>query len=552
MSAITENAFFQSVKDPIYQISSKPVSVDSDTIRKATRTIPATANGVGTLGAGQTLRGKRTVFDWSNGTTSKMRWDTTCLEVDLRFTLAADVEGTLTPIHCSPSWNMFGRLIDQIKLNFNGSGVEIYSRSNGQYLPDFTARMLRYYTVDQLEKMDDFIFAPILDEQYIWPRTDATRYGGGYSPTGDAGEIARSISGEFINLVRPFNSNADVAGLAIMTSFSNANPPVNTAVAAPVSGKFLPNVTSGALERYRRYCFTDRNGVGCNYKTCRLRIPFGDLFPKFVGVLKNLRNVHMEIQWTDTGDILEKIGSASAGFVNITQARVITDDYILSQGQSMENLSEKMAGEPDNIAFLDPVVQQRSVLGNDIIVTSQRNIDTICVLQLGHQVSIRETASLVTSCGQFFLLNSESSTDANRRITSESTNTNQIGTPDTVQVIYGDITYPNDPIELRGANNHFSPQGLYYEYLKSIGKLSDRLTGQPIPRAIFNSTMPFIMVKPFSNSALKMSESKDVIIRFGSVGNLTQASSKQVWVVLFTLTSFRINVDGSVSTMSAK
>jgi hypothetical protein len=89
-----------------------PASIDKDTQRKSSRTIPANANGTGSIAT--PLNGLRTTFNFSNGTNQKMRFDTTCLEVDL---LIANVVGTgAASAHGCPDWNMFGRLIEQIKL----------------------------------------------------------------------------------------------------------------------------------------------------------------------------------------------------------------------------------------------------------------------------------------------------------------------------------------------------------------------------------------------------------------------------------------------------
>lgn len=113
-----------------------------------------------------------------------------------------------------------------------------------------------------------------------------------------------------------------------------------------------------------------------------------------------------------------------------------------------------------------------------------------------------------------------------------------------------------DPIQLyKGGKNNFNAAGLYYEYLKAIGKVGDRLTGTPIPKHLFAGTMPFIMLKPFANSALKLSDSKDIILRMtpaSTYGQPVQTVNKQIWIILFEIASFRILPDGSVQTASLK
>lgn len=577
MATIPDQEFFAGVKDPIYNVTQKPVSIDQDTIRKSTRIIPATSNGSGTLA--DPLNGpqpKRTTFNFSNGNTQRMRWDTTCLEVDLALT---DHAGTgACPANNAPDWNLFGRLIDQITLRFNGSGTEIYNKAGGYYLADFTARMLRYYTLEQLNKKDDCIFTPIDDYEYIWERPADVQYESVGAPT-----IARLVNvagADVAALIASINANIVTA---LNASAKLIQPQAPSVATFPNVSATAGTALNSARLRYIKYCSVDATGSTSNQRRITLRVPFLDLFPRFQGVLKNLRSVQIDIQWANSLNLLSRISVAPVatadGQVRVTATRIITDDYVMSHGQTMENLSEKMAGEVDNIAFLEPVVHSRTVSGNDIIITAQRNVDSVMLFQMGHQVAVstinpitytdaappqapadaaaglaNERLHMGASSGQFFLLNSEATLVANHRKSSWGVPNNAVGQvlpPTTVQLIYGDLTYPQAPIEMQ-KEGAFNPAGLYNEYLKAIGKVGDRLNGSPITLDLFGSTMPFIFLKPFANDAIKLSDSKDIILRFSNVGNLRHDQSKRVWVVLFELASFRIATDGSVSTMGYK
>jgi hypothetical protein len=542
-ASIPESEFFTTVRDPIYSVSQKPVAVDSDTIRKSTRIIPASADGSASTLAGS-LNGRRTVFNFSNGTNQRMRWDTTVLEVDLQWSTAAGGFAA-SAVNCAPSWNLFGRLVDAIKLNFNGSGVEIYNKSGGYYLPDFTARMMRYYNLEQLNKKDDCLFTPIDDYEYLWARADSEKY----DNNGDNMQSSTDPD-EYVKFDHAQIGAVGVCEIAVAEPCTFTNKRLTT------------NLTSAKL-RYFRY-IADDDIAGTNRERVHtLRVPFIDLFPRFQGILKNLRSVQLEIVWTAQKEILEYIGSDGDGAVHVMNARIVTDDYVMSSGQTMENLSDKMQGEADNISFLDPVVHRRQWTGNDLIITAQRNVDSVMLFQIASQCSLDTAADVYArSHGQFFLFNSEADAAAHYRVSSAGAavlaNSWKIP-PASIQLIYGDIQYPQSPLDIvktatDGGSAGLNVAGMYNEFLKMQGKAGDRLNGYPITTALMGRTMPFISLKPFANDAIKLSDSKDIILRMPSAGTTpAREVNKNCWVILFELASFKINVDGTVlSQVSAR
>jgi hypothetical protein len=181
---------------------------------------------------------------------------------------------------------------------------------------------------------------------------------------------------------------------------------------------------------------------------------------------------------------------------------------------------------------------------------------------MAHQCSLRYNTApdYATSSGQFFLFNSESENDAVKQYyileADRSVGANEKRTvPKSISLHYGDISYPSDgPLELTSkTSNRFNSTPLYYEYLKALGKVGDRLTGNPMSKRLFEKTMPIILLKPFANDAVKLSDAKDILLRMTSSGVLPNLDvDKNIWIVVFTLSSFRILPDGSVQSAGLK
>lgn len=540
MSATSSQALYEGVHDPIYSVLNKQVAVSQDTLKKATRRIPASSNGSGSIAV--PLNGLQTVFNFSNGTNYKMRWDTTRLNVGGVFTAMAAVT---TAVACSPPWNLFGQLIDEIALNFNGHGTAIYTKTGANlYKACFTARLLRHYTMEQLEKMSDFLFTPIEgDKYYLRAHVNETEFA-------NDGNVIKSDGAAYIQF-----ANADGAAAI-------ADP------AAAFWSKDKSSLSGGAAERQRKYI-----GADSATRTQFLSIPFADLFPRFQGVPKNLRSVQIMIKWAPIANIhMEYANCANAnaggviqpntstGTFRITSCDIVTDDYVMSAGQSMESVQEKLEAEPDNIAFMDTEVLLRDWTANDIILPSKKNLDSLMMIQFSDDVhNLAETNGQYNwryqSSGQFLFFNGQAAANNVFRLSSDIITANTTVNPTMLQIEYGDVQYPNNPIQLLtgSATTHFKSDELYYEYIKAFGKVGDRVTGQPMSKDLFCSTMPFVFLKPYSNEAIKLSDTRDLVIKMtGASGNVSTApGAARFSIILFSPKFWRIAVDGTLSTPSS-
>lgn len=520
MSAAPSAALYNPVHDAVFNVLSKQVAIDQDTQKKGTRRIPASSNGSGEEGTLSRLNGKRTEFNFSNGSNYKMRWDTTRLNVGVKF--LQDDTTKATAVGVAPSWNLLSKLIRQITLNFNGHGTAIYNKSSaGDFKACFTSRLLRHYTLEELEKMSSFLFTPVAgDKMYLREMPNSGLYDNGCDV------VQSSTAGTYIK----FDATG---GASVATSGALA---VFKGVA----------LSAGAEERARRYIGSDSH-----LRTHVLSVPFCDLFPRFQGVPKNLRSVQMSIEWESDTDILENAGASSTGVVHIVSCEIVTDDHILSTGQSMATLNEKMAAEPDNICFIDTDIMTYQWSGADIIKPSVRNLQDVMIMQFADDVTtaVGTSGGRYQSCGQLLLANGQTLSGSGRRVSSQEINSNYADVPSSVQIEYGDVQYPNSPINMLNGH-HFDSSAIYYEYLKALGKVADRMNGSPLPRDLFASTMPFIWLRPFANDAVKLSDAKDLIIKMSGSSSSVSSSLKtgDIKVIIFQLKCFRIAVDGTVST----
>lgn len=509
-----KQSLYNNVHDPLYDVLSKELAIDIDTQHKVSKKITASANGTGSVGSGK-LNGKRTEFNFSNQGMDKMRHDTSRLNVGLVF---GDSAGTATATNCSPSWNLFGKLIKEITLTLNTTPV--YSKTNGQYKACFTSRLLKHYSIEQLEKLG-FLFTPIQgDRKYLRKYADSGVYD-------TSATILQADDDGYCKFAAVDSDAASVATSS--TAFWNVG--VNKAGAAEL--------------RQEKYI-----GSASHNMTHVLSIPFADLFPRCTGIPKNVRSVGISIEWTSDTEILEYSSASSAGHVHIVKCDIDLDQYKLSTGQNMEALQEKMANESDHIAFYDTDVFTTDWTGNDIQRQSIKNLDSVMVMQFTDEVkNFNSTSgSYYQSCGQLALCNLEGDSATDFRSNSYEVDSSVSVNPSNIQIQYNDIVYPITPISLINSS-HFDPSGIYYEYLKAFGKVGDRVTGPPMSYELFRETMPFIWLKPFSNNAIKLSGVGDLTIRMsqGSASVTSAIKTGRIHIISHILKVFNISSDSVVS-----
>jgi hypothetical protein len=152
----------QPVRDPIYDCTKQPIAIDGDTLARTSITYSAQTNGSATLldPLNATSGSKTTIFVMGANSSQPFRWNTMALRMRMVFHKLADTTAaaqstsstdaaTGTPQampYNSPSWNMVGALINQIKVSINDT--EVWSSIPTSFLSDWTARLIRNHTYD--------------------------------------------------------------------------------------------------------------------------------------------------------------------------------------------------------------------------------------------------------------------------------------------------------------------------------------------------------------------------------------------------------------------
>jgi hypothetical protein len=470
-------------KDVLYDITNKNVPVDTSTLYRGSNRMSAQTGGSVANTSGLNTTAANTKFVISSGSNYKLRWDTMALAV--RTTFDNGTAGQSAAYGC-PAWNAIADNIERMSLKINDSSVEIYNCSSGNYIYDYTARLLRNYTWDVLNDMNEEIFAPIC-----------------------ALESEATIS-----------STSLITNVSTLAGFNDAQ----------ISRRYVNRVAT----------------VGA-YTT--KMISFQNLFPRFPPCLiGNLRKIEIEIQWRDNStDCMEHINDGvdldTDTRMRITNCEIITDYYVMSAETQVSEVNQKKEGAVDNIAYLNTTVIDKEYSGADIIISGQRNVDSIMVLQLARGCENVNATREGQSCGQFMLINSAKGSATNTFPTNNQLSGSGTITPITsCQVQIGEINYPNYDLQVINDSSPDYTQ-LYYEYLKCLNCVANK-TAKPMPFHFFATVMPFICLKCWSNNATHLSrEGKDIILRIKS----TITSSSHIAIIIFKTMTCQITPDSSVT-----
>lgn len=476
---------FNPTHDPLFNVYSKNPAVDADTVYRSSRRIPATSNGDGSLE--HPLNSKKTTFNYSYASNMKNRHDTTRLRVVTRIT--NDDLGD-TALYCAPAWNAFGKLIQEITLKKNSHGTPLYTKSNGEYFLDFTVRMLKQFTMEELEKMGNVFSLPIRGDTSI--------------------------------LYGDMDTNDAATKLKIQGWLARHD-------------KYI-----GSNSHYRYRVFDVPFNI--------LFPAWAN------GILQNDRSTQLDITWAsieDSSDGLEILSftpqggqlTYGNGVISVISCEIVTDDYALSTAQSMSVLNDKTEGQPDIVAFYDTVIHPKPWTGNGttMAITNQSMVQDVFVLQPAKQCDPEKYASV----GQFLFLNSHG---IGTRVSNEEIITTNPNKADSIQMTYGGLQFPPSPISLKlgsGTSAQFDASELYYEHEKACGKLNDRTTGQMLEYNHFTQFMPFVHLRPWSNLPKLNQEPQDLHIKIQGAPT-SNANADLVQVVLTKLVVYKINVDGTI------
>lgn len=276
----------------------------------------------------------------------------------------------------------------------------------------------------------------------------------------------------------------------------------------------------------------------------KLICPLRDVFlgmPAFV--LANLRRISIIITWKSNQVLLEKaITAAGVGKVYIKKAEFLATSPVKTAVQQTQSVQEKGMGRHDLIAWSRPEYHASTTIANtDITITSVINLDKIMIFQMARDITRATKAN--NSTGQFYLFAKagiDSATDVPFR------EAHAVQGLDSIQINYGQITYPQQPLYITQNNTNQGEQ-LYYEYCKACDVFAAKDVS-PLPLNVFNRTMPFVSLKHSSHEAITLDNSaKDLIIRLrGNVANT------KINIIMFTHTIFMIKNDGLVVSLTGK
>lgn len=482
---------FAAANDPLYTASDNQVSVDADTEHRLCRVIPPTSNGSGTIA--DHLNGKKTSFEVANGGNHKIRWNTSALRIGMTFADAA-TGGTIAGKTASPPWNLVGALINNIRLTFNNGGEAIFNSTGANYVHIFTANLLRFFSHDALASMSSTLFTPLPDE--------ATTY------------VSASIA----------------AGTAI---------------------------GSNAQARYDKWV-----GAASHTKIVYKTIPFSLLFSRFPdSIIRNLGKFNLDIDWAASADLMENgqyvaatPATATRGFCHIVAADIILDSYVLSAQASVSGAIEKRRGNVDIVPFLESEVQTFTIQnGNPSVSLGQiKNFDSLVMM---NPCEIIEPSGAITlqsngqanadaryyhSIGQFLLVGNGAAA-----ATAVVASADAALTPlSSVSIEVGGQSYPTAPINSKpGSTTTLEPSFIFHEYLKACSRLGRRELSPAITEGMFRAVLPFVMLRPWSDSAAHLSnEGKEV--RLNIQGAVAGSIIK---CVVYRLKVLTIRADGSLA-----
>ena len=468
--------------------------MDSSTAYRVSNRISAQVGGSSTSG----LNGAtplQTKFVISNGSNYKMRWDTMALAVKGCF-----VKGGTTGT-APPAWNAIADNIEAISLKINDSATNIYECSNGNFVYDYSARLLRNYSWDVLNTMSEELFTPIAgcDELFLGSSTTATGVG------------AVSVYG----------------GLAL--------PGWKTTSDAGYS-----------QTQYSRF-YQNRCGTYTDYTTKMLS--FQNVFPRFpMSIMNNVRKVQIDITWRSHYlSCMEKLSGDTTSSYLITNCEIISDFYALTPTSQINDVNEKVGQVVDNVGYLNTQIVDLTYNKGSMSISSVKNLDSVMVFQLARDMVNSVSDRAGSSCGEFCLIDCAKNCLTTTFPTNQSEQVSgKIGSITGVQMQYGEITYPNYELKtMNDGSTSVDMTPLYYEYLKCMNCVANK-TAKPMPFEIFMSTMPFICLKCWSNNGTHLTrEGKDLILTINS--NLTGSVSSSIKIIIFKTQVMQIQPDGSVS-----
>lgn len=501
MSNVTMNAkeVYLPTKDKGYTITNSTIPIDASTQYKQSVKVTAQSGGSITLGNSSSLNqtSATTKFVVNNGANSKINFNSYGLCVTYAFGSIADfaVVASLSV----PAPNSIADQIESIQLTFNNSSVSIYNSTGGNFVYDYTSRLITNHDWQVLNNLDTQLFTPWAMPQYESTTVTSTERWRTYTTTD----------------------------------------------AAVYGGSKLSQCQ---LERNARHQLLGTNDYLLrNTKV----IPFCDLFPRMGplnAIIGNLRSFELTIQWRNHSEYMETCKNNAVngtGCLRIESCHLMGENWVMQPTQQAQEVDGKIKNEIDNIAMLTTETYTFNyVVDSDAILPSQKNVQMVHILESIYGKYNISTSLDVSgrSVGQFALFgNNNFASKTFQDHQSVYASTNKCLT--SVQMEYGqDILYPNYPLTLSNGSGNVNLAPLYHEFEKALNTVGSK-TARPIPFSVFSTTMPSVLFRFYPPHAPHLArESRDLVIK--CKGGLATST---VHVVVYKLQVVQIHPDGSVT-----
>jgi hypothetical protein len=286
-------------------------------------------------------------------------------------------------------------------------------------------------------------------------------------------------------------------------------------------------------------------------------LPFNMLLSLPQSIMNNNDDLHFRIEWRNNSITkgIEKIINTTptpdvvgTGRILVTSVELICDAYLPTLIEEGSLVQEKANLKPEIWGYTDLEISSQSITkgtDSEINLGIVKNLQMVMVFKSMYNTTNGGTAHtniVYQSPTQFSLLGGQISYAASTvlKYSNEISALNHCIT--TIQMQYGDdIIYPSRPITLKDGNCPIFLE-LYYEYCKALNMFNNR-TVKPMPYTVFNSTMPIILFKPFSNNGVHLcQEGKQLTLKISS-----PESVSDITVICFTHKNKFISADGSVT-----
>jgi len=188
-----------------------------------------------------------------------------------------------------------------------------------------------------------------------------------------------------------------------------------------------------------------------------------------------------------------------------------------------------------------------------LVAHAVSNLDSVMVMQLARgEVNGAAAAegAAYQGAGEFLLASATASNTLNdtRRRACDPGSYGIIS----VMLQYNNQVYPQQPIDLTVGTTGGDAQSyaeLYHEYLKALDLAIDTGYGAAIPYDVFRTAMPFIMLRPNSTAANRLSSASDLVLitRTAAGDNATFTAGRQVALIWFQLKVFQIAPTGKIT-----